>query len=295
MKMQICFPVLFLFFAFSNLLAQDSQQEALIKKKTDAYVEAYNKHDPDAVAAFWAENGEYINPESGKTIVGKAAIKAAFKSHFQAHGDTQLDVKINSITFPSKDEALEIGLFHVRRPGKKPKESAFKAFFENKNGEWLISEIRDVDIAAVPDQYQHLKELEWLIGEWVDKDEDVEIKTSYKWDSSKNFIFGNFSVTTEGKLELKGTHIIGWDPIKKKIRSWVFDTDGTFGESTWTKKGNVWVVENAQTLANGSRASAINIYTPIDQNSYSWEATGREVGGKILPDINPIIIKRKKG
>jgi len=234
MNIQICFPVLFLFFTFSTLLAQDSNQEALVKKRTEAYVEAYNKHDPHAIAAFWTEDGKYINPESGKVIMGKASLEEAFKSHFQKDKDSQLEVKIRSITFPSKNEALEIGLFHVKYPEKKPRESAFKAFFENQKGEWLISEIRNVDIATVPDQYQHLKGLEWLIGEWIDQDEDVEIDSSYKWNRSKNFILGNFSVITEGNLELEGTHIIGWDPIKKKIRSWVFDTDGTFGESTWT-------------------------------------------------------------
>lgn len=294
MNIRIYFFAVSSLLIFSSLFADDAQQEAMIKKKTEAYVEAFNQRDAKALASFWAEDGEYVNPESGDVVTGRTAIEEAFKSRFQAIGDTQAKVTIHSVAFPSKDEALEIGVFHVTRPNSKLRESAFKAFFENQNGDWLISEIRDVDIETSPDHYQHLKELEWLIGDWIDEDEDVEIETSYQWDSSKNFILGKFSVKTEGTLELEGSHIIGWDPVKQKIRSWIFDTDGTFGESLWTKKENKWIAETVQKLADGKLASAINLYTPIDINTYSWESTGREVGGKILPDIDPTTVKRKK-
>lgn len=140
---------------------------------------------------------------------------------------------------------------------------------------------------------QHLKDLEWIIGAWIDEDPDVEINSIYRWNETKNFIVGDFSLSSAGKLELQGTQIIAWDHFKQKIRSWMFDSDGTFGEATWYKKGKSWVVENSQTLNDGSQASAINIYTPIDSNRYTWESEGREVGGILLPNIDPIIVKKK--
>lgn len=286
------FLSLSLVFAFSSLFADDVQ-ETLIKQKTAGYIEAFNKHDPRALVSLFTENGHYVNPESGEEIIGRSALEESFKSRFQNAKGLQIDIKIGSIIFPTENEAIETGLIQAKQDGHEMREVAFKAYFEKQNGEWLIDEIRDIDIAAVPDQYQHLKELEWLIGDWVDEDEDVEIHTSYKWDTSKNFIFEKFTVVTEGKKELEGTQIIGWDPIQKKIRSWIFDTDGTFGESSWSKKDNSWVIESAQTLANGNRASAINVFTPTDSNSYTLESSGREVGGQILPDFGPITIKRK--
>lgn len=149
-------------------------------------------------------------------------------------------------------------------------------------------------IATLPNQYQHLKELEWLIGDWVDQDDDVEIQSIYRWDKLKNFIYQKFSIQAEGTSELEGSQVIGWDPIAKKIRSWIFDSDGGFGEATWIKKDKSWIVETSQTLADGSRASSISIYTPIDSDTYTWESTGREVGGKLLPNIDPIVVKKKK-
>lgn len=280
---------------FSSLLAQGVVEEAIIKKKTEAYAEAYKRHDSKAIAAFWAEDGEYTNPETGMVLQGKAEIEKSFNEFFKNNEKASFEIKTKSIKFPSQDKAVATGTLTIKQQDKAPQETAFKAFFEKKNNEWIIEKIRDFDIAAVPDNYQYLKPLEWLIGDWVDEDEDVEIKSSHYWNESKNFIMGKFSFTAEGDQELNGTTIIGWDPIKKAIHSWMFDSDGTVGEAQWTQKGNIWISETAQILADGRRASAVNIYTPIDANSFKWESTGRAVGGKILPDIEPIIIKKKKG
>jgi hypothetical protein len=75
----------------------------------------------------------------------------------------------------------------------------------------------------------------------------------------------------------------------------MFDSDGGFGEGSWKKDGKAWIVENAQTMPDGTRASAINIYTPVDADHYTFESTGRDVGGELLPDIRPVTVERKKG
>lgn len=292
MKLRTYFFLLLLF--FSPLMAAEIEQKALIKEKMDSYVDAYNRQDPKALSAFWEEDGQFTHPKTGQVIKGKTEIENFFSTRFEEDGDSKLDVKISSVLI-REDDAVATGVFQVTEPEQSPREIAFKAYFEEDDGEWLIQEIRQIDIAEVPDNYQYLKELEWLIGEWIDEDDDAEINISYAWDASKNFIYKKFSLASEGKVELEGTQIIGWDPIKENIHSWTFDTDGTFGESTWTKKEKTWVVENKQTLADGSRGSSIHSITPIDSDSYSWEASNREVGGEILPDISPVIVERKKG
>ena len=64
--------------------------------------------------------------------------------------------------------------------------------------------------------------------------------------------------------DLEGTQVIGWDPAAGTIRSWMFDSDGGFGEGTWSKKDNSWIVKFNQVLPDGRKASATNIYTLID-------------------------------
>lgn len=268
--------------------------EEAILKQTEDYTKAYNKHDAKALATFWAEDASFFNPETGEKVEGRNAIESVFQKRFERLKDSQLEVNVVSITLLSDSKALVTGSFIRNLDEKEPQESAFRAIFEKQNGNWVITKTREVDIAPVPDQYQHLKDLEWLIGEWIDEDEDVNIETEFSWNATKNFINQKFSVVTEGFLELDGQQVIGWDPLSKTIRSWTFDSDGGFGESTWTYQDNRWIVETAYTLADGTKASAIDIYTQLDQDSYKWESTGREVGGQMLPDIDPITVIRKK-
>lgn len=294
MMAKIYLPLLVLFFALSSC-STSTNDEKTIRNETEKFVLAYNKHDAKALSLLFAEDGDYIRPESLVSLHGREAIENYFNEQFKLDSEAKVEVTISKIIFPSKEDATLSGTFLVKRIEQEPKESAFRAFFEKNDGKWVIGEIRDIDIAPTPNQYVHLKELEWLIGDWVDQDVDVEIKISSKWNKSKNLIVGNFSVITEGQPDLEGTHVIAWDPIKEKNRSWFFDSDGGFGESIWTKNDKSWVAETFQTLADGKLASAINIYTPIDSNSYTWESVSREVGGQILPDIEPVTVIKKKG
>ena len=92
---------------------------------------------------------------------------------------------------------------------------------------------------------------------------------------------------------MEGTQVIGWDPVEKTIRSWMFDSDGGFGQGVWTRKGDNWVVKFSQVLADGREASSINVYKCVDENTYTWKSVGREVGGEQLPNIEEIKVARK--
>ena len=93
--------------------------------------------------------------------------------------------------------------------------------------------------------------------------------------------------------DLEGTQVIGWDPAAGTIRSWMFDSDGGFGEGAWSKKGNSWVVKFHQVLPDGRKASATNIYTIVDDNTVTWKSVGREVDGQFLPNVDEVTMVRK--
>ena len=61
----------------------------------------------------------------------------------------------------------------------------------------------------------------------------------------------------------------------------------------FTVKENSVSVDTASTLSDGRRASAINMITMIDENTFTWESTGREVDGEMLPDVDPVKFVRK--
>ena len=45
--------------------------------------------------------------------------------------------------------------------------------------------------------------------------------------------------------------------------------------------------------ADGKKGTSINIYSNIQSGSYTWESVGREVGGDILPNIEPVKVERR--
>ena len=132
-----------------------------------------------------------------------------------------------------------------------------------------------------------------MIGDWVDEGDGASVSLENRWSKNKHFIIRTFSVTIEGQVGLEGKQILTWDPIKKTIRSWVFDSEGGFGEAVWTQRGDKWVATSSQILKGGKRASSINILTPVDENSFTWQSVGREVDGELLPNTPKVTIVRK--
>jgi hypothetical protein len=92
---------------------------------------------------------------------------------------------------------------------------------------------------------------------------------------------------------MSGTQRIGWDPLAGKIRSWVFDTEGGFGEAIWTRKGNQWIVKRTGVTRDGKFASSTNILTSVGKDRMTWQSHDRIVGGDVMPDIEETPIVRK--
>lgn len=272
-----------------NSSEQPSEATALFEQ----YTEAFNRHDSDAMGEFWSVNGHRIHPRTGEVSEGRAAIKEALKEMFEEGKADKLQVKIIK-TSPPEDGVIHVlGRFKVTfSDGKPARESAVSVQFVKEDGAWKIDEVREISADAPSSHIEHLKALDFLIGSWEDQDEDVTIKSKARFDRYRNFIIQKFIIEVYDQPLVDGYQIIGWDPVAKKIRSWMFDSDGGFGEGTWKKKGEKWYVESSFTLSDGKKASAINIYTPIDEKSYSWASEDRDVGGELLPNIEPVTVIR---
>lgn len=279
----------------TSCTTQNSQDEKAIEQSRKAYEEAFNNKDVKTLGELWAEDGTYVTPESGIAIHGKTAILDKFTQAFTQNPTAKIEIHSDPITFINTNEAIEVSRATVKEGDDILAQTAYRTFYEKINGRWVITEIREVLSSGIPSPSEHLKDLEWLIGSWDDTDDDSVVSSEYQWDKYKHFILHTFTVVVEGTFELEGKQVIGWDPIHERIHSWIFDSDGGFGEGNWKKQGNNWVVETVSTLTNGKKASAINIYTPVDDSTYIWQSTGRSVGAEPLPDIEPVnIIRRKK-
>lgn len=274
------------------LRADQAEDEAAIRKSVETYVSAFNRQDAKSIAELWSPNAVYTNRITGDQVSGRANIEQELIGIFKESKDLKIEVEVASIRFMSPSVAIEEGIARVMRPESEPDETVYSSVYVKLNGNWLLDHMSEEPKPVYRSNYQHLKDLQWMIGTWIDEDDQSRIETTSSWTKNQNFITRKFAVSVEGESDLSGIQLIGWDPIEEEIRSWVFDSDGGFGTATWKKKENRWIVNAAATLSDGRKASAVTTLTLIDDKTVTWQATGRMLDGNILPNIAPIKLTR---
>lgn len=245
------------------------------------------------MAEFWSPEAVYTNRVTGERVVGREAIASQFQTIFQSDGDLKLQVDVESIKFVSPNVAVENGLATFLSSAAEPESVDYSAVYIRSAGKWLLDRVTDAPKRNVQSHYDHLKDLEWMIGNWVDEDDGGQIVTSCTWTKNKNFITRSFSVTIEDRIELSGVQFIGWDAAAQRIRSWTFDSDGGFSEGAWKKDGSRWYIRKKGITADGSRAAAVNIITYVDDSAFKLQSTQRTLGGALLPNIDEVIVVRR--
>jgi uncharacterized protein (TIGR02246 family) len=275
--------------------AADAEEDAAaIRKKIEAYVEAYNRHDAAAVAALWSEAGVYVHRDTGERIQGRTAIAAMFRELFQAGDAAHLSVTIDSIRLINSDVAIEDGNAELVSPDGEQTASTYTAVHVKRDGGWYLDSVRETDTPSPPPaEPSHLDQLSWMVGEWLDHDENATVRTKCEWAKNRHFLVSSFTVGIGDDVDLEGTQIIGWDPVAGQIRSWMFDSEGGFGEGAWRRAGNQWTVDSSATLSDGSQASAVNVYTLVDENTFAWKSVDRQLDGEPQPDIDEVQVSRQ--
>ena len=141
-------------------------------------------------------------------------------------------------------------------------------------------------IPPSPPRNTRFDELAWLLGEFSGQTDDgtnVVVVAIVSHDG--NFILRDFLVT----LPSGGVHSlhqrIAWDPIADEFKSWIFDSDGSYGEGSWKHHGDNWIVINTGATPNGQLKSAVNLYTRIAPDGFFVESVGVMVGNESRPNV----------
>jgi uncharacterized protein (TIGR02246 family) len=274
--------------------ADEANDKAAIQKNAEAFIEAFHKGDAKAVAAFWTKDGDYTD-QTGRTFKGRDAIEKAFSEFFADNKGLKVRIESMALKFVTPDVAVEDGITEVGSPdGPPPSRARYTIVHARKDGQWQLSSVRDAAYAP-PSNYEHLRDLDWTIGNWAENAEtgDGE-KISLSWSDNQNFILGAFTTTVKGASVGSATQWIAWDPIAKNIRSWIFDATGGFGEGAWSKDGKKWVVKSTHVLQDGKKAATTYVITSIDSDTISLLAKDRTIDGAKLPDTKEVKLKRVK-
>ena len=145
---------------------------------------------------------------------------------------------------------------------------------------------------ATPEIQSPLDTLDWLVGDWMNQDENRAIEFNCHFTMNGSFLIRSFKFVTEKDVPMAGMQVIAWDPAKQAIRAWTFDSDGGFGEDTWSQSGNRYTIRAKYTLPDGGIASAINVLTYVDDNTCTWKSVSREIDGELQPDGDEVVLVR---
>lgn len=136
---------------------------------------------------------------------------------------------------------------------------------------------------ATPSPGDELHSLAWLLGEWTGMTDNAVVLVSAHWCDGGAFIERKIVVRPAGQPEIGGTQRIGWDPIKRRIKCWTFDSQGGTGDGYWRREGDNWIVESNEVLADGETSSTISRFTPQGADRFLWEVERANVDGANLP------------
>ncbi len=188
------------------------------------------------------------------------------------------------------DAAVEEGTTRVIPKDGAPIVNRYSAVDVKRDGVWLLASVRESPSEMTTQD--RLRELEWMLGDWVDESGDSVIQSNCRWTKDKQALLREFSIRSFGKVVMTGTQRIGWDPRAQQIKSWEFDSEGGNGEGLWARLGNQWVVKAVATLQDGRTATATHIITPQDFSTCHWRTTERTVGGEVIPIADDFVMVR---
>jgi uncharacterized protein (TIGR02246 family) len=262
------------------------EDEQTIRKLAAAYAEAFNKGDLKGLTEVWAADGEYVD-ESGKTTQGREALAAHIRKALANRQDRKLKIQVRLVRFLKPDVALEEGTTELVDPDGQADKDRYLAIWVKNDGQWLLKSVRDLPAsvdAEPPSPYERLKELDWLVGDWVGGEKPDEVTVTCRWAEGRSFLLQEFKVKRPDGTVFVASQRIGWDPLTSQIRSWVFDSKGGYGGGFWNREGNKWRVDAAGVLPDGRVGSLTNVWNFVNENEFVWKSTGREVEGQPLAD-----------
>jgi uncharacterized protein (TIGR02246 family) len=274
--------------------SKSNPAEAEIRKANDAYAAAQTAGDLDAIMAFWAPDADYVD-EDGKQTKGSEQITALFKKSLPETKGSKVAVKVQSLKFLRPEICLEDGTVERTDVTGVKDANRFAIVWTKTGDKWLISSVRDLpaDVADLGSAAAaQLNELGWMVGEWVDDSPKADVTVNVRWGTNKAFLLMDYVVKRDGTEPLEVNVRIGWDARIGRIRSWVFDSTGGFAEAFWRRDGKKWYVGTTGILPDGGTGGATNIYEFVDDNTFVWKSTERDVDGQPLADTEVKFVRK---
>ena len=272
---------------------QSSPPDQTTDNDARKYEEAYNKGDAKTLAGFYADDIDYID-QDGAEVKGRDAMQKLLADDFQQNPGAKLAITTEEVKQLTPDVELSRGFATVTPANGAATTTRYTLVKVKKGDHWEISQLNEREAPPLS-AYSKLAALEWLVGTWQDKTENQTVQAKINWAGDKNFLVRTINVQGGDQSVTDGWEIIGWDPVRQQIHSWIFDSNGGFGEATWANNGEDWLIRASNVLPDGSRSTAENVLTKVDDNKFTWESQNRTLNGEPQPSLDKIEVQRVAG
>jgi uncharacterized protein (TIGR02246 family) len=278
-----------------SVAAQDavgqSQDEQAIRAAAKTYRAALARGDAKAVAEFWAPDGDFVD-DMGNVLSAKEL--TAEVGQLAGRGPrSEVKVTASKIRFLTSDVAVEEGASETElADGAKSSTSRghFHAIWVKQDGRWRLASLCEIP-QALPTE-PSLAEFGWMVGTWTADNDDAKLEAAVQWNVTGTFLLRDTKVIRDGKVVLRGSQRIGWDPLSRKLKSWNFDSDGGYGEAIWTRDGDAWIGQGTGVLPDGRQSSATTVITFDGKDHYTRKVIAGRIQGQQTPDQELVFTRR---
>jgi len=267
-----------------------SADEQAIQDAAVKFVDAYNAKDAAAITALFDPQAR-LEEADGTVIEGADAIRQAFQAAFEAEPGAEIGLDMDSLRMLTADVAVEEGATEFYPDGDTlTSRGRYLVVHQKKDGKWRMISARSLE-KEVLTNYEYLRQLNWLVGDWIDEDANETVETTFRWDEGRNFLLSDFQVKRGKEILTKGTQRLGWDPQKKQIRGWIFDSEGGFANSKWLETDGAWTVTTTGVSSAGANRSEIRTLVP-GEDRVGVRISNRVLDGEQQPDVEFMMVRR---
>ncbi len=249
--------------------ARREQDEAAIRQAGKDYLAALQRGNGKEIAEIWTADGTYTD-ETGHAVKVREQLSKSGDSKTAARA--RAGVSNVSIRFVTADVAVEEGEAEIHNPdGPDAIHGRFTAMWVRQEGRWRLDSLRESRTQQMADP-QQLASLDLLVGQWAGELEKSTVRVTAKWNASKSFLQRDLTISSGEQMKFSGTQLIGWDPVSHRVKSWVFNSDGSRGEAFWSLEGTLWLVNSSIVSPEGKTAASLQTYKLRDRDTILWRS-----------------------
>jgi uncharacterized protein (TIGR02246 family) len=263
--------------------ATRERDEQAIRATAKAYMAALAKGDAKAISEYWTTDADFIDDLGNAHPASELAADVRPTTGKGAKDGAK--VAPSRIRFLTDDVAIEDGASDGESPDAKGAANArghFHAVWVKQKDRWRLASLCEIPIEETTEQ--RIADLGWMVGTWIAESGHSRLEVSVQWNATQTYLLRDIKAIDDGKVGLRGSGRIGWDPLTRNLKSWSFDSKGGYDKTTWTKNGNSWVGQASGVLADGRQTSATTVITHDGNDSYTRKVLAGRIQGEPIPD-----------